>query len=795
MENLLQQLLGILVNPPGNLIYHLTLAFSIFASLQTALIHRRSGESSGRVLLGLNLILIAQLALFLSSGLAWQNILSAHIFLPVFDRAVIVFSLIWIGWLWAFPQANRIADILTGVLNLAAVILFFLTLNLWSREGASLPFNGGWQDWTWSFAGIAVMVLAITAVLLRRPNGWAIGFGMAALNLVGLVAHLFLYDGNGDFAAFIRLAQLAAFPLLPGLLTRQSMAPVSKTASDLPLAAGQLAPVSAQTTRLNRVADPRVIHPWIDLNLQNDPVRICTGVAHAVAQSMMADICYVVSAPADARSSFIIQGGYDLVREEDLPGTILEQSQVPNVAAALTKARSLRITPLDSRVPDLKAMADLLKLKEVGSVLVIPLTQVGRPWGGLILLSPYSNRSWTPEDQSLLASEAEAITAILSRAQNQFDRKTELDRLRDSLNTAARETEDLRLHNQQLLNDINALRSANTNQAKPAASADMEALIAVQQDTQEALTNLQNENSRLKNMLKMGSAATSLDVSQMENELRSVLQEVARLQNLLAKSNSRINELEHAIPVPTPSSADLSAIAATIQELRQPMSSIVGYTELLLAESIGILGKAQKKFLEHIRSSSERLQGLIDDMAKIISPGPVTVVETQQPVVNLTDVIDEAVAELGPKMRERGIQLHLDMPEELPDLYSDKDAIFQITNHLLQNAAQVTPVDGTISLRAHHQRDGSLDFIVLQVTDSGGGILPDDLPLIFTQRLRVDGTPIPGIAEDAVGLTVTKTLVDAIGGRIWVDAELGLTSTFTVLLPMPSGTTQESAAQ
>jgi len=788
MDNLLQQLLGILVNPPGNLIYHLTLAFSIFASLQTALINRRSGEGSGRVLVGLNLILIAQLALFLSSGLAWQNIVSAHIFLPIFDRTVIVFSLLWIGWLWAFPQGNRLADIITGMLNLGVLILFFLTLSLWSREGASLAFNGTWQDWAWSFAGVAAVLLSLGAVLVRRPAGWAIGFGMAVLNLAGLLAHLFLSSNSGDFAAFIRLAQLAAFPLLPGLLTRQSLPSAAKPAALPAPGAPAAAARSAQ-----RAADPRTIHPWIDLNLQTEPVRICTGVAHAIAQSMFADICYVASAPADARGPFIIQGGYDMVREDDLPGSLLEQSAVPNLAGALLKARPLRILTSEARPPDLKALGDVLKLKEVGNVLVIPLTRAGRPWGGLILLSPYSKRVWTQEDQNLLASEAEALTSILTRAQGQFERKNELDRLKDNLSAAVHELEELRVHNQQLLNDINALRQA-ANLPHPSASADLEALIAIQKDTQDALTSLQNENSRLKNMLKT-SAAVPADVSQMESELRNVLQEVARLQNQLARSNSRITELERAAPAAGAASpaADLQNIAAIIQELRQPMSSIVGYTDLLLAESIGILGKAQKKFLEHIRTSSERLRGLIDDLVQLTTPGQ-SGAEGIQPEVDLSEVIDEAVAELGPKMRERGIQLHIDMPGELPVLFSDRDAVFQITNHLLQNAAQVTPPDGTISLRAHHQRNDKLEFVVLQVTDSGGGISPDDLPRVFSQRVRPDGTPIPGIAENGVGLTVTRTLVDAIGGRIWVDSDMDGTSTFTVLLPLYTSA-QETARE
>ena len=104
MDNLLVELNKILVDPPGNLIYHLILGFSVFASLQTALVTRKNVHN-GRSLLGLNLILLAQLVLFTINGLSWQGVISSHTFLPILDRAVIVFSLVWIGWMWIYQAA------------------------------------------------------------------------------------------------------------------------------------------------------------------------------------------------------------------------------------------------------------------------------------------------------------------------------------------------------------------------------------------------------------------------------------------------------------------------------------------------------------------------------------------------------------------------------------------------------------------------------------------------------------------------------------------------------------------
>src|SRR5512140_3216664 len=106
------QIVSLLTVPPGNFIYHVVLVFSVAGALQSAFAHWRSSEfpQARRTMLGLGLLLAAQLLLFLVSALAGFGFFTPDASLPVLDRAFSLFSIIWIIWLWAFPEPSRPAD-------------------------------------------------------------------------------------------------------------------------------------------------------------------------------------------------------------------------------------------------------------------------------------------------------------------------------------------------------------------------------------------------------------------------------------------------------------------------------------------------------------------------------------------------------------------------------------------------------------------------------------------------------------------------------------------------------------
>jgi signal transduction histidine kinase len=320
---------------------------------------------------------------------------------------------------------------------------------------------------------------------------------------------------------------------------------------------------------------------------------------------------------------------------------------------------------------------------------------------------------------------------------------------------------------------------------------DLAAVMAAQEESQHIIEQLQKENAELRAAEKAGKQAA--DESQMERELKLTLQETARLQNQLATANMKILELEKGLAT-THSTEQAEVIASISQELRQPMSSIVGYTDLLLGESVGILGALQRKFVERIKSSTERIGSLIDDMIQV-SKLETGLTDLKPEAVDLNLIIDNAMSYTSSQVREKNISLHLDLPKKVASIRADREALQQILIHLLQNAGAATPVEGTISLKVQTRTEEGQEFVLIQVTDSGGGISTEDMPRVFTRLYRADNVLIQGVGDTGVGLSIAKTLTEAQNGRIWVESEPGVGSTFSVLLPISNGSKDKIAVK
>lgn len=796
MDIFYSQIINILTNPPGNLIYHIVLAFAITAALQGILISHRSGqdEALGRALFGLGLVLAGQVGLFLISGLAWQGLANPHVFLPPLDRAITLFSLLWIVWMWAFPHTSRLGDALTGVTSVVLVIAFFFTLNLWSSQPSDLAYNGTDFDLFWQLADLIVMGLGCLILFVRRPIGWGVGLGFILVNLAGHTAH-FLWPANaGDFAGAIRLAQLCSYPLLPTLAQRvlppapqSSRAGLNLTQFKVaPLFAGKKGALEPGTVRERRrySADPRATQAWLSLAAQAAPNEIPAALTRAVAQTMLADICFLVNSP-DPTAEVLFTVGYDLIREEVISNSSIPREKLPAIAAALQRGRSFRLEP-GSTTPDLKTLGDHFGLGPLSNLLLIPLANQKTNLGGFLFLSPYSNREWSASDQSYFASATEPLIQLMLRSTQQSAAAAPAGPVSGEVEAMRLQVQSAQEENKLLLTELHSLRHPE------APNVDLEALLVVQKEAQETIASLQSENERLTQALQSSAGSSpasgegSAASAHLEAELRQTLQEVARLQNKLAHANAEILILENK-PGQSPLrlvNEEREVVASIAQDLRQPMASITGYTELLLSESAGILGALQRKFMERIKTSIERMHTNLDDLVQVTSlEGGKVKLSTQS--VDAAGAIDQAIAETRAQMQAKNITLQIDIPEELPQLFADRDAVLQILIQLLQNASLATPVEGTITLKVRiDDRGASNPYLLCQITDSGGGIASQDLSRVFSRRYRADNPLIQGVGDTGVGLSIAKTLTEAHGGRIWVESEPGKTSTFSVLLPV-----------
>lgn len=784
---LLNDLIAFLANPPGNLVYILAVAFTLIGSLQGAIsLWRASGyPQARRMVLGLVVLLAVQLILFLVSGLMEQHVIQNKILLPVIDRAAMLLSLIWILWIWAFPEPSRPGDAGTALLSLLVLAaMIFGSVALQGQKVASDTFNASPQSFFWSLAGAIILGLGVLVLVARRPTNWGTGLAVIVMALLGFVLDMVFPASQGNFSGIVRFFMLAAYPLLLTLPMRfpipisgpqtRTVAVFQQKVAEAKRLASEDRPSQALRERRRYSTDPKTLQSLLALASETDASKINQFIARSLAQAVLADLCFLIYL-GDDKSTLFIATGYDLIREENLDGGLMNKESVPMLANAILRGRPLRL-PASTTSSDLKGLGDLLGLPNPGNLLNVPIVSDKGIYGSILLLSPYSNRLWNADDQTFLTSIAASFVPIVERGRRIVEIEQDRDRIRHSAEDAVAQALRLQASNTDLNNQLDALKA----QLEQAAITE-----AQHKELAEQLSILEKDNEKLRSRVEAGKARGPLSSNdQIEGELRLTLEEMAHLQNKLAESNMKLLELEKK-PVGKLTSDQAEIIASISQELRQPMSSIIGYADLLLGESVGILGALQRKFIERIRASTERIGSLIGDLIQI------TTLETglmalKPETVDLNLIIDNAMAYTSSQLRERNITLRIDIPDNLLPLQADREALQQILIHLLQNAGAASPVEGSVTLRVRTQKEGDIEQVVIRVVDTGGGIPQEDLGRVFSRLYRADNVLIQGVGDTGVGLSIAKTLTEAQGGRIWVDTEPGSGSTFSVLLPLKS---------
>jgi histidine kinase len=210
-------------------------------------------------------------------------------------------------------------------------------------------------------------------------------------------------------------------------------------------------------------------------------------------------------------------------------------------------------------------------------------------------------------------------------------------------------------------------------------------------------------------------------------------------------------------------------------ELRTPLTAIKGSMEGLMD---GVLPENDETYMGIYREA-DRLQRLVNDLQEL-SRVEAGAYELDLHPVDLLVVISAVVKRLELQFKEKGVLLEVDVPDDLPSIQADEDRIGQVLLNLVGNALQFTPSGGSVVVSAA-QRNKE---IKISVSDTGIGISPEDIENIFTRFYRVDKSRSRAGGGSGIGLTISKYLVEAHGGRIWVEsAGLDRGSTFTFSLP------------
>jgi histidine kinase len=246
--------------------------------------------------------------------------------------------------------------------------------------------------------------------------------------------------------------------------------------------------------------------------------------------------------------------------------------------------------------------------------------------------------------------------------------------------------------------------------------------------------------------------------------------ELDELSQLAVSFNQMAAKLEQV------ESMRIQLIGDVSHELRTPLTAIKGSMEGLMD---GVLPENDETYLGIYREA-DRLQRLVNDLQEL-SRVEAGAYELKLSAVVLREVISAVVTRLDLQFEEKGVMLEVDVEDDLPPIQADEDRIGQVLLNLVGNALQYTPSGGRVIVSAALHNKG----INISVSDNGIGISPEQFENIFTRFYRVDKSRSRAGGGSGIGLTITKYLVEAHGGRIWVESQgPDQGSTFSFSLPI-----------
>ncbi|WP_086850011.1 HAMP domain-containing protein [Streptomyces daghestanicus] len=273
-------------------------------------------------------------------------------------------------------------------------------------------------------------------------------------------------------------------------------------------------------------------------------------------------------------------------------------------------------------------------------------------------------------------------------------------------------------------------------------------------------------------------------------QLQERSDELQKQQGELQRSNAELEE--KAALLATSSQYKSEFLANMSHELRTPLNSLLILARLLSDNPDGRLSDQEVQFATTIHRSGSDLLQLINDILDLskIEAGRMDVRPKRLPLIKLLDYVH---ATFRPLTIDRGLAFELAVGEDVPrEMYSDEQRLQQILRNLLSNAIKFT-ASGKVELRVDRVKDtehryvrDTDDVIAFAVSDTGIGIAPEKLPVIFEAFQQADGTTNRKYGGTGLGLSISREIAGLLGGRIVAESEPGKGSTFTLYVPVVS---------
>jgi signal transduction histidine kinase len=222
-------------------------------------------------------------------------------------------------------------------------------------------------------------------------------------------------------------------------------------------------------------------------------------------------------------------------------------------------------------------------------------------------------------------------------------------------------------------------------------------------------------------------------------------------------------------------------------ELKNPMTSIKGFTELMSAGAAGTVSDMQANFLSTIKTNVVRMDTLVSDLNDIskIEAGRLSLTYK---VAEVSVLVDDTVRSLKRQIEDKKQTLEIILPEKLPVIWADPTRIVQVLVNLLSNSYKYTPEGGVLQIGAEEGNNllgtnNATRVVHIWVKDNGLGMTPEDQKKIFEQYFRTEYSKDMATGT-GLGLNITKKLIEMQGGKIWFESEFHAGTTFHITIPV-----------
>lgn len=781
--------------PPGGLVYHLVTLFSIEASLGIALSQWRRvpHQRLSRLVIAFGGLLLARGILIALALLAQMGFLSFIALAPPLERFFDAVSVILLCWALVLPTLDLDAGVspifLLASLSATTAMGLVLTTLWWAAYSLDSPldYSRHWQAMLWECWQVLLLGLTCSVLMMRRKSEER-GILLAAFICL-LGGHLLqlLYSLRfSPVTGWERLATLVAYPLLTVAVYRSVHAELDASQeelrSEISSHVQDLQALSRESLRQRQefralLETGRMISASLDL------AEVLQRVVDSVTLGANADYGVIALLEPSSDDKMRVLAGYDPLGRPDWEASDVHFSLSRHhlIEHAIRRRRQIIFQEVEES-SQLLALHALLGSVEMGPLMVQPLLHKNESLGVIILSNSRTKRHFTQNDGRLCEALASQVTTAIANARL-YQHVTDL----------------LRIHQE----EASQRRAILESIADGVVVADAQAQVIMANAAAERIFDIPQTE-----LIGCGITQVCKGLFQKKGPLPGLTppSKAGFLQSTFELGEKTISGSLAPVYLPegkllgvvavfrditkeaTAERAKSRFIATVSHELRTPMTSVKGYLDLVIGGMAGEINATQKRFLSTIKINADRMINIINNMIYVSDLDGAPLQLNAKPT-DVAEQINGAVAAIREQLEIRDLALLLEVADDLPPVRADPTRLRQILDNLLSNACKFTYPGGQIKIGAQlHEDDGvgagSPSFLLVSIADTGVGVVPEEQEKIFEPFYCAENPLEEEATGVGVGLTIARSLVQAHGGRMWMESEPDQGSVFYFTLPL-----------